>query len=94
MGEPGELPSMGSHRVRHNSNDLPAAVAAAAAAAAVMDCRPPGSSVPWGSPGKNSRVGCHALLQEMFPYQGSNPHLCIGRHILYHWHHLGSPTLH
>ena len=93
MGEPGELPSMGSHRVRHNSNDLPAA-AVAAAAAAVMDCRPPGSSVPWGSPGKNSGVGCHILLQEMFPYQGSHPQLCIGRHILYHWHNLGSPTLH
>ena len=92
MGEPGGLLSMGSHRVRHDSDDLPAA--AVAAAAAVMDCRPPGSSVPWGSPGKNSGVGCHALLQGMFPYQGSNPHLCVGRHIVYHWHHLGSPTLH
>ena len=96
MGEPGGLLSIGSHRVRHDSDDLPAAAvaAAAAAAAAVMDCRPPGSSVPWGSPGKNSGVGCHALLQGMFPYQGSNPHLCVGRHIVYHWHHLGSPTLH
>ena len=30
---------------------------------------------PWDSPGKNSGVGCHALLQGMFPTQGSNPHL-------------------
>jgi len=27
-----------------------------------MDCRPPGSSVHGDSPGKNSGVGCHALL--------------------------------
>ena len=30
MGEPGGLPSMGSHRVRHNWSDLAAAAAAAA----------------------------------------------------------------
>ena len=28
---------------------------------------------PWDSPGKNTRVGCHSLLQGMFPTQGSNP---------------------
>ena len=27
----------------------------------------------WASPGKNTRVGCHALLQGIFPSQGSNP---------------------
>ena len=36
----------------------------------------------WDSPGKNPGVGCHALLQEIFPIQGSNPGLlgvsCIG----------------
>ena len=32
MGEPGGLPSMGSHRVRHDWSDLAAAAAAAAAA--------------------------------------------------------------
>ena len=31
MGEPGGLPSMGSHRVRHDWSDLAAAAAAAAA---------------------------------------------------------------
>ena len=28
---------------------------------------------PWDSPGKNIRVGCHALLQGFFPPHGSNP---------------------
>ena len=30
---------------------------------------------PWDFPGKNTGVGCHALLQGIFPTQGSNPHL-------------------
>ena len=30
---------------------------------------------PWDSPGKNTGVGCHALLQGIFPIQGSNPGL-------------------
>ena len=30
---------------------------------------------PWDSPGKNTGVGCHALLQGIFPIQGSNPDL-------------------
>ena len=30
---------------------------------------------PWDSPGKNTGVGCHALLQGIFPTQGSNPGL-------------------
>ena len=32
-----------------------------------MDCSPPGSSVHGESPGKNTAVGCHALLQGIFP---------------------------
>ena len=47
---------------------------------------------PWDSPGKNTGIGCHALLQEIFSTQGSNPRLlcltCIGRQVLYHYHHL------
>ena len=27
----------------------------------------------WDSPGKNTGVGCHALLRGIFPTQGSNP---------------------
>ena len=38
-----------------------------------VDCGPPGSSVHADSPGKNTGVGCHALLQGIFPTQGSNP---------------------
>ena len=30
---------------------------------------------PWNSPSKSTGVGCHALLQDIFPTQWSNPHL-------------------
>ena len=30
---------------------------------------------PWNSPSKNTGVGCHALLQGIFPTQGLNPGL-------------------
>ena len=49
---------------------------------------------PWNSPGKNTRVGCHFLLQGIFPAQGSKPRVlctCISRWILYHCTNLGSP---
>ena len=39
------------------------------------DCSPPGSSVQGDTPGKNTRVGSHALLQGIFPTEGSNLHL-------------------
>ena len=38
-----------------------------------MDCSPSGSFVYGDSPGKNTGVGCHALLQGIFPTQGWNP---------------------
>ena len=37
-----------------------------------VDCSPPGSSVLGDSPGKNTRVGCHSVLQGTFLAQGSN----------------------
>ena len=40
-----------------------------------MDCNPPGSSAHGDSPGKNTGVGCHFLLQGSFPIQGLNLHL-------------------
>ena len=50
-----------------------------------------GSSLHGDSPGKNTGVGCHALLQGIFLTQESNPHLL-------HWQanslplsHRGSP---
>ena len=42
-----------------------------------MDYSLPGSYVHEDSPGKNAGVGCHALLQGIFPTQGSNPVSCI-----------------
>ena len=65
-----------------------------------VDCSPPGSSVhgkfqirilEWKKKKKNTGVGCHFLLQGIFPTQGSNPCLLvscvsyIGRRVLYHW---------
>ena len=35
------------------------------------DCSPPGSFCPWDSPSKSTGMGCHALLQGIFPTQGS-----------------------
>ena len=35
---------------------------------------------PWDSPGKNTGVGCHALLQGLFPTQGWNPSLLCPPH--------------
>ena len=37
-----------------------------------IDCSPPGSSVHGHSPGNNSAVGCHALLQGIFRTWGSS----------------------
>ena len=34
--------------------------------------RPHGLLCPWDSPAKNTGVGCHSLLQGIFPIQGSN----------------------
>ena len=55
-----------------------------------MDCSQLGSSVHGDSPGKNTGVGCHALLQGIFPTQGSNPGLPHCRQILYYLSHQGS----
>ena len=49
---------------------------------------------PWDSPGKNTGVDCHALLQGIFPTQGLNQHLLCLLHwqaVLYPLRHLGSP---
>ena len=89
-GEPGGLPSMGSHRVRHNWQDL--AAAASTSGHSPGSCGPAAWALfslllllsrfsrvrlwphrwqptrlprPWDSPGKNTGVGCHFLLQCM-----------------------------
>ena len=46
---------------------------------------------PWDFPGKKTGVGCHFLLQEIFPTQGLNPGLLHCRQMLYPLSHQGSP---
>ena len=55
-----------------------------------VDCSLPGSLCPWDFPGKKTRVGCHFLLQGIFPTQGLILHLMNCRQILYHLSHQGS----
>ena len=47
----------------------------------LMDCSPLGSPVHGDSPGKNTGVGCYALLLGIFPTQGLN----MGPLCLLHW---------
>ena len=56
-------------------------------------CNPMSTSFlfPWNSPGKNTGMGSHSLLQGIFLTQGSNPGLLHCRQILYHLSHQGSP---
>ena len=53
---------------------------------------PPGSSVHGNSPGNNTEVGYHPLLQGIFPTQGSNPGYY--RQILYYLSHQRNPYTH
>ena len=48
---------------------------------------------PWDFPGKGTGVGCHFLLQRIFPTQGANPGLPYCRHTLYRLSHQGSLSL-
>ena len=56
-----------------------------------MGCSLPGSCAHGDSPGKNTGVGCHALLQGSFWSQGLNPVLPHCKQILYRLSHQGSP---
>ena len=53
----------------------------------LIDCSPPGPFVREDSPGKNAGVGCHVLLQGIFPTQGSNQGLLHCRQIPYQLSH-------
>ena len=46
----------------------------------------------WDSPGKNTAVGSHSLLQGIFPTQGLNPSLPYYRQVLYPVSHQGSQS--
>ena len=52
--------------------------------------QPPRLLHPWDFPGKNTVVGCHFLLQEIFPTQRLNPGLPHCRQTLYCLSHQGS----
>ena len=55
-----------------------------------MDCSPRGSSAHEIFPGKDTGVGCHFLLQGIFPTQGSNPGLLHCGQILYRLSYKGN----
>ena len=49
--------------------------------------QPHGLYSPWNSPGQNTGVGSHSLLQGIFPTQGSDPGLLHYKQILYQLSH-------
>ena len=53
-----------------------------------MDCN---HRYPWNSPGKNTGVDCHSLLQGIFLIQGLNLDLLHCRQILYCLSYQGCP---
>ena len=57
------------------------------------DCSPSGPLCQWASSGKNTGVGCHALLQGIFPTQGSNSGVPHFRRILHCLSHQRSPSM-
>ena len=58
-----------------------------------MACSLLGSCVHGDPAGKNTGVGSHALLQGIFPTQGSNPGLPHCRQTLYHLSHQRRPWI-
>ena len=47
---------------------------------------------PWNFPGKSTGMGCHFLLQRIFPTQGLNLDLPHCRQTLYYLSHQGNPS--
>ena len=68
-----------------NEHNMLAVLCCAYSLSCVQLCDASGSSV--HSPGKNTGPGCRALLQGIFPTQGSNPGLPYCRRILYRLSH-------
>ena len=58
-----------------------------------MDYSPARLLCPWNSPGKNTEVGSHSLLQRILLTQGSNLGLLHCRRTLYHLSRQGSPLI-
>ena len=55
-----------------------------------MDCSLTRLLCPWDFSSKSTGVGCHFLLQGIFPTRGSNPGLLYCRQTLYQLSHKGS----
>ena len=55
--------------------------------------RPHGLYSPWNSPGQNTGMRSHFLLQEIFPTQGLSPGLLHCRQILYQLSHQGNQQM-
>ena len=94
--QPGGLWSMGLQRVRHAEHRHHMYVCRALSLlwptlCDPTDCSPPGSSAHGDYPGQNTGVGCHALLQGIFPTQGLNPGLPHCSRILHCLSLQGSP---
>ena len=91
--EPDGIQSMRSQRVRHNWSNLACmhtyrlcnyfcqVASVVSDSLRPLRLQPSRLLCPWDSPGKNTGVGCHFLLQRIFPTQGSNPCLLC----LLHW---------
>ena len=101
-GEPGGLPSMGSHTVGHDWSDaavvwskgFPGGTSGKESESLPVMCDSATQwNRPWSSPGQNTGVGSLSLLQGIFPTQGLNPGLLHCRRILYQLSHQGSPCL-
>ena len=59
----------------------------------VQLCDPMNYTSSWNSPRKNAGVGCHAIIQGIFPTQRWNPGLPHCTQILYQLSHKGSPRI-
>ena len=87
-GDPGSIPGSGRSPGEENGNPLQYSCLENPMKQTSLE----GYS-PWNSPGKNTEVGCHFLLQGVFPTQGLNPGLLHCRQTLYHLSHQGSSQL-
>ena len=58
-----------------------------------MDCSLPGFSIHGIFQAKNTGVGCHFLLQGIFPTQGLNPVSCVVGRCFYGLSHQGNPPV-
>ena len=95
-GDPGSIPGSGRSPEAGNGNyasggdgGLVAKSYPTLAAPQAVACQNP---FPWDSPGKNTAVGSHFLLQVILPTQECNPGLLHCRQIFYQPSYEGSPT--